>query len=112
MPTIEAKDTHPTGWFTFVVGSIREETSRFGACLKIPLVSDEGEVEPMFSTTYSRGSKLGKFAAAAIGCEWEELPKPLNTDLLEGCNIIGRVILNENGYPTVEEFKPFDPFVM
>jgi hypothetical protein len=111
VPIAEAKTDHPLGWFTFTVGRVREDSSKFGPCYKLPLVSDEGEVEPMCSTLYSRKSRFGLFVQAVLAKEWDDCPKPLNTDILAACKVDGKVVLNENGFPTVEEFKPYDPFV-
>ena len=115
MPTLTLRELHPAGVFSArIIELIAEEGSQYGPMFKVNLLTPHGPLTMLCSQTYSAGSKLGKLVIAALG----ELPKALNTELLEGKTVtvvVEHEVKDKATYDRVTNVLPAsaanDPFV-
>lgn len=96
----EAK-IHPEGWYQMKVVDIVEEDLKYGPTYKICLLSKEGDITALASSTYTTRSKFTAFVEAVLG----EAPEDLDTDDLIGQMVGVKVVQKPNGYAEVAEFR-------
>jgi len=97
---------HPAGMYRATITSMVEEDTQFGDALKFGMVTDEGVLSVLCSTTYSAKSKLGRLADAILG----ERPDELDTDELKGKYFTVCVEHEETPKGTWEKVTAFAPY--
>lgn len=76
--TFKENELHPEGQFRAKIVCIETEDQQYGPAFRVTLVTEEGTVEAICSTSYTRQSKLTSLVKAALG----EIPQSLDTDCL------------------------------
>jgi hypothetical protein len=97
---------HPAGMHRAVITSVVEEDTQYGPSLKFGMVTDDGTLSVICSTTYSAKSKLGRLTEAILGSR----PEEVDTDHLKGKQLLVMVEHEMTATGTWDRVTAFAPY--